>query len=554
MSYQAKHRRMPLARAVAAMAARARGAERAGPAQAGPATGLTAGQAATATASTALRATASTALRATASTALRATASTALRATASTALRATASTPLRARARTVLLLAGLAAMALALTTFALHAAEPSFLARMYDLGIYRDGGLIVRHAYHFRSGRPTPLYDWVSPGGGNPFTYPPFAAGIFAVMSFLPLLTLQWGMTALSLGALATAVWFTLDAAGVPRGAAHAGCTLLVCAAALWTQPVQSNLGLGQANMLLMAAIVWDLRPARTPRPGTAGRSRWWAGAATGVAAGIKLTPLIFLPYLLLTRRFRQAGVAAAAFALTVAAGFAAMPGASAAYWRSGLLDRANGTSRANVEFFFASAWNQSLRGLLSRFLQHAQVAAIPWLIAATLTLVIGLAAATWLDKDGYRMLGLLTCALTGLLISPVSWLHHWVWIAPWLAALTALALRGRGAARWRWAGLAALAWLVFAAGPSLASLTGSQRALDVITDVPMKQPLAWQDIDVLAGNAYVLAGLAGVLALFGWGVARAFARPSGARLTGSALAAEPDSPGRPEAVSSLAD
>ena len=537
MSYQAKHRRMPLAQAAAAVAAAA-GIDRPASAPAGPAAAVSAGQA---------LAQATTALPTPAGTLRPAPATTALPAPAGTLRPAPAGTTLRARAGTMLLLAGLAAMVLALARFALHAAEPSFLARMYDLGIYRDGGLIVRHAYHFRSGQPTPLYDWVSPGGGNPFTYPPFAAGVFAIMSFLPLLTLQWGMTALSLAALAAAVWLTLDAAGLPRGAVQAGCMLLVSAAALWTQPVQSNLGLGQVNMLLMAAVVWDLRPVRTPRTGTAVRSRWWAGAATGVAAGFKLTPLIFLPYLLLTRRFRQAGVAAAAFALTVAAGFAAMPGASAAYWRSGLFDRANGTPRANVEFFFASAWNQSLRGLLSRFLQHAQVAAIPWLIAAALTLVVGLAAATWLDKDGYRMLGVLTCALTGLLISPVSWLHHWVWIAPWVAALTALALRSSGAARWRWAGLATLAWLVFAAGPSLAALTGSQRALDVITDVPMKQPLAWHGIDVLAGNAYVLAGLAGVLALFGWGVARAFTHPSRARLTGS------ESPHGP-AAGSLAD
>jgi alpha-1,2-mannosyltransferase len=458
--------------------------------------------------------------------------------------------PRHVRAGTVLLVAGMVAMAVAVARFALHATEPSFLGRMFDLGIYRDGGLIVRHAYHFRSGQPTPLYDWVSPGGGNPFTYPPFAAGLFAVMSFLPLLSLQWGMTALSLAALAAAVWITLDAVGGPAGATRAGSMLLVSAAALWTQPVQSNLGLGQVNMLLMAAIIADLRPARTPRQGTAGRSRWWAGAATGIAAGIKLTPLIFLPYLLLTRRFRQAGVAAAAFLLTVGAGFAAMPGASAMYWRSGLLNRADGTTRANVEFFFASAWNQSLRGLLSRLLQHAQLATVPWLIGAALAVVIGLASAAWLDKDGYPMLGVLTCALTGLLVSPVSWLHHWVWIAPWLAALTALALRGHGAARWRWAALAAATWLVFAAGPSLALVTGSQRMLDLITDVPMKQPLTWTGIDVLAGNAYVLTGLAGLLALFGWGVARAFAQPAKPRLTGSAT----PQPAQPRAVSSQAD
>ncbi|HEX5190404.1 MAG TPA: glycosyltransferase 87 family protein [Streptosporangiaceae bacterium] len=431
------------------------------------------------------------------------------------------------RAGTPLLVFGAAAFAAAIARLVLHAAEPSFLSRMFDLGILRDGGLIVRHAYHFRSGHPTPLYQWVSPGGGNPFIYPPFAALLFAGMSFLSPLVLKWGMTALSLGALVAAIWLTLAGVGVPKGRARAGLLLAASAAAMWIQPVQANLGLGQVNLLLMAAIIWDLRPAAADRLDAP--SRWWTGIATGVAAGIKLTPLIFIPYLLVTHRFRQAGVAAAAFAATVGAGFAAMPGASAAYWQSGLLDRANGTPKANAEFFFASARNQSLRGYLSRLLQHAQVAAGPWLIAAALTLITGLACAAWLHRDGYPMLGVLTCALTGLLISPISWLHHWVWAGPWLAALGGLALLARGAS-WRiWAGAAGLITLAFGSFPVIGVLTGTQSGLNVVTDVPLKQPLSWHGAQVIAGNIYVFSGVAGLLALFGWGIVRAYLPGPGA-------------------------
>ncbi len=214
------------------------------------------------------------------------------------------------RRGTPALIIGVVAFGLALARFALHLAEPAFLARMFDLGIYRDGGLIVRHAYHFRSGRPTPLYDWVSPGG-NPFTYPPFAAGMFAVVSFLAPAVLRWGMTALSFGALIVAVWLTVDSSGVPKSRVRTAAVVAVCAVALWTQPVQSNFGLGQINLLLMAAIIWDLRPpgvragrsgqggpgGQAGQTGRAGRQgRWWTGAATGIAAGIKLTPLIFIP------------------------------------------------------------------------------------------------------------------------------------------------------------------------------------------------------------------------------------------------------------------
>jgi hypothetical protein len=167
------------------------------------------------------------------------------------------------RRGTLLLIGAVVAFALALARFAVHLAEPAFLARMFDLGIYRDGGLIVRHAYHFRSGRATPLYDWVSPGGGNPFTYPPFAAGIFAAASFAAPAALAWGMTALSFGALIAAVWLTMDGSGVPKSRIRTAAVVAISAVALWTEPVQSTFGLGQINLLLMAAIIWDLRPAR---------------------------------------------------------------------------------------------------------------------------------------------------------------------------------------------------------------------------------------------------------------------------------------------------
>jgi Glycosyltransferase family 87 len=440
------------------------------------------------------------------------------------------------RLGTPLLVTGSIAFVLAIERFVMRVAEPSFVHRMFDLGMYRDGGLIVRHAYRVHSGHPTALYDLVSHHGAEPFSYPPFAAAIFAAMSFFRPLALEWGITVLSVGALTYAVWLTLDGIGVPKGRARTGATLAAAAAAIWTQPVQSNLGLGQINLLLMAAIIWDLRPSRTeltgirvgsdgPAAGSAFSivaSPWWSGLATGVAAGIQLTPLIFIPYLLIIRRFRQAGMTAAAFAVTIGIGFAVIPGASATYWQSGLLDRATGTQRANAELF-ASAWNQSLRGYLSRLLQDSQIAVAPWLIAAALTLVIGLVCATWLYRDGYPMLGVLTCAITGLLISPMSWVHQWVWVGPWLAAVGGLALLARGASRWVWLSVTGLLILAFGNFPALAGLTGGRHGMNVITDVPMNQPLMWHGYQVIAGNIYFLCGAAGLMAVFGWGIGRAF-------------------------------
>ena len=51
-----------------------------------------------------------------------------------------------------------------------------------------------------------------------------------------------------------------------------------------------------------------------------------WQGLATGLAAGVKLTPLIFLAYLAITGRVRAAVTAAGTFVATVAAGFILLP------------------------------------------------------------------------------------------------------------------------------------------------------------------------------------------------------------------------------------
>ena len=115
---------------------------------------------------------------------------------------------------------------------------------------------------------------------------------------------------------------------------------------------MQRALFLGQVELALMALVVWDLcQPDR----------RRWKGAATGLAAGIKLVPLLFIAYLVLTRRFRQAAVAAAAFAVTVIIGFAALPHASVTWWLDGNFFQAGRTG------FVGDQQNQSLRGIVTR-------------------------------------------------------------------------------------------------------------------------------------------------------------------------------------------
>jgi alpha-1,2-mannosyltransferase len=278
-------------------------------------------------------------------------------------------------------------------------------------------------------------------------------------------------MISLSLIALAALAWLSVRAAGVksrPELAFAAG------ALALLTQPVAYTLRLGEVNLILAALIGADLLRQHD--------GAWWQGIATGAAAGIKLTPLIFVAYLLVTRRIRAAFAALLAFAGTIAAGFILLPGPSRSFWLQGVfLDQRRIGNSYNPA-------NQSLTGIMARL--GGLPAAHSWKVtAALLTGASGLAVAATLHRRGHRLAGLACCGITGVLVSPMSWTHHWVWVVPLLVAMAAAAGRRRSVTR-------ALATVtLFAAFSGL-------------------DPMPWPGrrpglVRILEGNLYVLCGLA---------------------------------------------
>ncbi len=395
----------------------------------------------------------------------------------------------------------------------------SYLAAMRDLAVYRDGGLIVRHVSPAYDPRHTsPLYDWTGQNGVQ-FTYPPFAAVIFAVASALSWTAMRWAMTLASLAALGLSLWLVFGALGYrDRPAVRLGATLGVSALALATEPVQQTLALGQVNLLLMLLVVADLLLPGLPFPGE--RSRWWQGIGIGIAAGVKLTPLIFIPYLLLIRRYRQAAVATAVFAATAALGYAILPRDSGTYWAHGLF------LKANRIVFLGTRGNQSLRGVLTRLAGSVSSGTVPWIAAAVLVGIAGLAAAALLYRARQPVPAMLACALTGLLVSPLSWDHHWVWVAPGIALLAHLgATAARGAVRAAWWAAAAVLFGIFACWPQFWDL--SQSGLTPAGLVwygpgtyfatgskPWYHEFHWHGLQLLAGNSFVLAGLACLAAL----------------------------------------
>ena len=254
---------------------------------------------------------------------------------------------------TWLLLAGAGAFAVALGCYVIYTVihPTNFTMDPVDLAVYRSGGLIVRHVRPpYNPHLAAPLYDWVGYGKLHlPFTYPPFAAIAFAVISFVSWWLSQQLSVAVDIIALLAALWLTLGGLGYRRDRIRLGATMLGAAAVYWTEPVLRTMYLGQVNLVLMALIIWDLAQPDTPR------SRQWKGFGTGIAAGVKLVPLIFIPYLLLARKFRQAALTCAGFAFTVLVGFVILPGDSAKWWFDGLFVQGGRTG------FVGWAGNQSL-------------------------------------------------------------------------------------------------------------------------------------------------------------------------------------------------
>jgi alpha-1,2-mannosyltransferase len=355
---------------------------------------------------------------------------------------------------------------------------------MLDLRVYLWGGTLIRHSHD------PYLYSYAH---YLHFTYTPEAAGFFALISLISVPVVKGLVTTGSILSLLAVLWITAGALPHWRTQGRIGVTLAVGAAALWLEPVRQTLSFGQVNLLLMVLIVADL---------CLPDSRWWKGAGVGFAAGFKLTPLIFIPYLLLTRRFRAAAVATATFALTVGASAALAPGASEHYWFDGLFF--NPHRLGNVAY----VGNQSLYGALLRLAGSPAVAQPYRLAAVAVVGTGGLVLAAWASRRGLEMIGILVCALAGLLVSPVSWSHHWVWVAPMVVVLADLAARPfvlAEARRWRlvcWLGIAGIAvvfsgiiWTVPATGPDEGPVQGH-----VMTGGQL-----------LVGDLYVLAGVVGL-------------------------------------------
>ncbi len=279
------------------------------------------------------------------------------------------------------------------------------------------------------------------------YVYPPFATFILAPFAWLGFDGAKYVLLAVSIGALALIAWRVLRLAGICAGLRLAVMCAALAVIVVEIEPVQATLWWGQINILLMAVVVLDLLRPTDAR---------WRGIGLGIAAGIKLTPLIFLPYLLFTRQWRASATAALTFAATVAFTWPLLPRDSAWFW-SHLGDTAHISSIEHLA-------NQSINGFLARYFAPSPRPEWLWIVVSLLVLAAGLAAATWAHRRGERALAVVLVGLTGCAVSPFSWAAHWVWFAPavfWLVA-KACTMQGMWARGWmyRAAGLYAMVFM----------------------------------------------------------------------------------------------
>jgi alpha-1,2-mannosyltransferase len=338
-----------------------------------------------------------------------------------------------------------------------------------DSAVYQAGAQAILRGHPLYGGLEIPL-----PWADLPFTYPPIAAIFFLPLVPLPL-WLVWGVMAAGC-ALALGVVVRTSLRSVLRHEPQPWLANAVTALAFGLQAVWSTIGLGQVNLLLMALIAVDVLALHGTRR---------SGILIGIAASIKLTPLIFIPHLLLTGRRADAIRALLTFLALQAFAWIVLPADSVRYWTSAILE---GNGNRTYE-----AANQSLNGLVQRLTGQAPSALTVSLILGAACLALMVALVRRLHQANQPLAAMLVTAFCGLLVSPVTWTHHWVWVVPLCVLLGYQAFRRHGVAAKL---LLALVLLVFSVDFRLLVRTGN------------RLELRWTLAETLVGNAYLWAAL----------------------------------------------
>lgn len=325
-------------------------------------------------------------------------------------------------------------------------------ANFVDLHVYLGGAAALDH--------PGTLYDYVyadqTPDFPLPFTYPPFAAVLFYPLHLLPfgLVALAWqlGIVAALYGVVRISQRLLSDR----NQPGDRRVAMLWTAVGIWIEPLRSTFDYGQVNVLLVLAVLCAVCS-----------TRWWlSGLLVGLAAGVKLTPAVSGLYFLGARRWGAVVFSAVVFLLTVGVS-ALVVGDQARHYFTRLLGDASRVGPIGTSF------NQSWRGAVSRILGYDAGYGPAVLTGIALTAILAVLAWRAVGGARDRLAAIVIVQLFGLLLSPISWTHHWVWLIPLMIWLLHGRLRDRLGARilgWSWLALTVLGvpWLLSFAQPSI--------------------------------------------------------------------------------------
>lgn len=255
------------------------------------------------------------------------------------------------------------------------------------------------------------LYAYTSPWHGG-FTYPPFAG-----LLLYPIVVID--------DRLVIAVWILATLAvvhGVVRilmrrltgGTSYRHrAFVLIWLGVLATGPVLSDLRWIQVSFFIGALVIVDCLGIVPER---------YRGLATGLAAAVKLTPLFFIFYFWFAGLKRAAVVAAATFCAACVTGWLCLPGDSARYWFGRLWEfHAVGDPRVPE--------NQSLTGILSRFALMSGSSSPAWFLLALVVGIVALRRAVRACRSGDPLTGMVIAGAATIVVSPISWVHHCIWL-----------------------------------------------------------------------------------------------------------------------------
>jgi alpha-1,2-mannosyltransferase len=278
---------------------------------------------------------------------------------------------------------------------------------------------------------------------------------VFYPLHLLPFALVAFCWTVGTMAALYGVVRLSQRLLGVAANDGHR-LALLWTAAAIWLEPLRSTFDYGQINVLLVLAVLW-----------AAFTMRWWlSGLLIGTAAGMKLTPAIAGLYFLGARRWGAAAFSAVVFFATIAVS-ALVVGDQTRYYFTDLIFKADRVGPICTTF------NQSWRGGICRIFGHDAGYSPVLLIGIAVTAILSVLAWRALSSRTEQLGPLLIVELFGLLLSPISWTHHWVWLVPLMIWLLHGPLSDRRGARilgWTWLALTIIGvpWLLSFAQPTI--------------------------------------------------------------------------------------